>query len=1689
MDINGEEQKISRETVKLVKSFGFEGSKRNNISYIAPNILIHSCGDIVHFLDLRTNISTFQASVEGNGIGCVAVHPKRTHYAVCEKGVSPNIYIYSYPALEIYKTLVEGTERFFTAASYNSDGDQLATVGAHPDYLLTVWDWENELMILRTKAFSQEVFNVDFSRYFKGQLLTSGVGHVRFWKMASTFTGLKLEGAIAKFGTVPISDIAAYYELKNSKVLTGTELGTILVWDDSLIKCQLKRPGDGVMCHDGMIEWILLEEDAGKLTSAGQDGYIRTWNLDWLEAANDGDDKLVCEILPTKEVQVDPECQIKRIICEKDHWIIQDEGGALWRSEFPSFKMKKLLEFHAGPIAGVTSSPFNYDIASAGSDGTVRLYNFKKEGALYKRKFNAACTVIRWLPLTIDRTGQSVVVGFKDGVVRVLTHTKDHWRLSVAAKPHKLNVTALGWTQDGQMLASVSGDGSIFYFHCANSFRPLGYTMVPGPITCMDWSHDGLKLLVGCSNGVIMEVGCPRTDIDTSKSFILNDLVKTPFNFKRPPIAKKIAPLPPSPPEEVKVQSEAPKEGKAQEGGETSKEGEVPKEGEALKEGETPKEGEAPKEGEEAKLVGEAPIESLEDIPPKPPTPPPPPPEPIELEDPPGTVYPIRAILYTNGKMNSFYIATEGLASGYIFECHVDSIESMGYIEWSKKPISCIRYTESTKYIVSGSDNGVVRIQEHIIPGQIQLGSKYWEAGLHDGFYGVVTGATFSFDDQFLASVSKDGSFFIHNIGFVTEKLEPPKATSPKDVEGDVTDVAANMLSIEEQRAKVEQDEINRLALEAKVGVMSKVNDIRTSLSNLLKLNKETERNKQLQPKDFVIDHRIEGMLKAETLAEVQQARNELQWDSEKKNVALRKLFGFFLDPLEVEYIVLHAFVSGTYTTTFRTPKLSPQFQVFFANAQREGWLGRRASVPRDKSNQGEKDFLQDDKPKKKEKIERADEPGITKLEYRRRLLKQRAREWIALLATKPDLTWVTDEDAENIEWAKMNRGDFKLKSNKDYIVPDDKYTNAYLKRNEIVLFGEAVYKTKMVYNKTFLALREKKMLLLKNLRMLQGRIANINKKISSDDPLIPLPDMQKDEQPETRVEITKEEQKIHLDKLAAEAAATAAAESKAKEGGGLGGMGAGPKPKDVKQVEPEIEQVTVQEKVAPVRGLKRKVEVVAKIVFSPLEEVEKESTNIRLQFEKSQLEVEMMNKITAFDVELEDLRVTKYRLEICMKCADIKTLTLYQELKVLRVLQPTEEALDFRHREKLAAETTMLFALGEHEKVVDANKDLVQTFIDARQNLYTQWEAMNLPLEVNAAHDVLHRMYTKKMRRPKKKKEGAGDDDDSDDSDMDVEADEDEDEYEDEDFVEECPPKANPILYQKMVALRDQRCELDYQILDQNKVIDLLLKEKGTFIKKTNALKTQVKAIETEIRKFQTLKQTSLNNVEIALTILLSQIEYMDDEYSVPRDLFGGLIFTSGQLQSLKDQIETHGQQIVSWRQLHKELHKEHTNLNKERWLQEKKTWDTENKYMEVQLLKFGQPISDETLDIISIKKDLNFLKDRVRNQEVEFTHDLTLWMWRSEAATNQLRLLTKENAAIYHIIADIKEKMNNINFDLKHRAGSAYVDPLLEKRKAEADQKILCQLITQNDEIINKLQNDTIKLKTVLPNIFPCD
>ena len=67
--------------------------------------------------------------------------------------------------------------------------------------------------------------------------------------MASTFTGLKLQGQLGKFGRIEISDISAYVELPDGKVLSGTEWGNFLLWDGGFIKVELSKKGKK-FCHN-----------------------------------------------------------------------------------------------------------------------------------------------------------------------------------------------------------------------------------------------------------------------------------------------------------------------------------------------------------------------------------------------------------------------------------------------------------------------------------------------------------------------------------------------------------------------------------------------------------------------------------------------------------------------------------------------------------------------------------------------------------------------------------------------------------------------------------------------------------------------------------------------------------------------------------------------------------------------------------------------------------------------------------------------------------------------------------------------------------------------------------------------------------------------------------------------------------------------------------------------------------------------------------------------------------------------------------------------------------------------------------------------------------------------------------------------------------------------------------------------
>ncbi len=73
-----------------------------------------------------------------------------------------------------------GTEAMYSHMDFSpGDGNLLASIGGDPDFMLTVWDWMKEKIVLRYKAFSQEIYRVSFSPENAEQLTTSGTGHIR----------------------------------------------------------------------------------------------------------------------------------------------------------------------------------------------------------------------------------------------------------------------------------------------------------------------------------------------------------------------------------------------------------------------------------------------------------------------------------------------------------------------------------------------------------------------------------------------------------------------------------------------------------------------------------------------------------------------------------------------------------------------------------------------------------------------------------------------------------------------------------------------------------------------------------------------------------------------------------------------------------------------------------------------------------------------------------------------------------------------------------------------------------------------------------------------------------------------------------------------------------------------------------------------------------------------------------------------------------------------------------------------------------------------------------------------------------------------------------------------------------------------------------------------------------------------
>lgn len=186
--------------------------------------------------------------------------------------------------------------------------------------------------------------------------------------MAQTFTGLKLQCETAKFGQLELSDVSSVYELADGKVVSGTEYGTLIVWEGQFVKSHLMlNVQDQTPLHKGMIEVIIQEDDC--FITAGADGYIKWWKIKEIDQA-EADEGVDFAIEPVKEVRVYETSEMKdpayiiNMTLAGDKYYLQDRKGKIFCLDRQTDLVSLSYKFSEGAIVSlVTSQSHNYVVS------------------------------------------------------------------------------------------------------------------------------------------------------------------------------------------------------------------------------------------------------------------------------------------------------------------------------------------------------------------------------------------------------------------------------------------------------------------------------------------------------------------------------------------------------------------------------------------------------------------------------------------------------------------------------------------------------------------------------------------------------------------------------------------------------------------------------------------------------------------------------------------------------------------------------------------------------------------------------------------------------------------------------------------------------------------------------------------------------------------------------------------------------------------------------------------------------------------------------------------------------------------------------------------------------------------------------------------------------------------------------
>ncbi|ETV66073.1 hypothetical protein H257_17344 [Aphanomyces astaci] len=1742
---------MSRDLVAFSALLGFDSKKRNNLHYLDDHTLLTSAGNSAQLIHMATMQSKHVFGLGGGGVGAIAVHPSRGFFAVGDKGNKPNITIYVYPSLKVFRVLRQGTERAYCSLRFSNDGAKLASVGASPDFLLTVWNWRDEQTILRCKAFGQEVFNVQFAPNDGGFLTTSGTGHIRFWKMASTFTGLKLQGDIAKFGKSELSDIEAFCVLPDKKVLSSTERGALLLWDGNFIKCEIVT-FNRQRAHKGPINVVQYEPAFNQILTAGSDGMMKWWHFPEIDQADVKEDDTVAEVIPKDEFCVSVKsphhtstvADIRGVLRGSDHYLIQDGNGMLHRLDIDTKQLTHLAEGHAGAITGLATSPVEHIAATCGSDSTVRCWNYAATSStcMYIQHFNAPATALTFAPPAHDATGRTIAVAFQDGVVRILDRGPSNWRRLHVIKPHSQPITCMAYSPNGKYFVTASQDNTLFIFACTTStskYEPVGFKKFGNSETVrhLSWRWDSNALLVTCLNGMIGELEMPSMTDGERATYELDLPYKT-YGFRR---VRKLTT------DELVALASDPSVDAAK-----------------------------------PTSYNPSPVSTAVSF--------------GEVEVGVGAGPPIvLAALYCCASASCFLVSVGGVHAGAVYKCEWTKPFPVG--EFPDDPQGAgqsLTLSHSQKYVLVGNINGKVHLRARTVPFAVLT----WE--LHDQGPTGTPCVAMSFDDTFVLSGGSDGQLsvvrvnpakideaaqrlsrqfdlvlsegkrtyqvahdrmaaqndvrladepisnvFLTNPVFVGAKayvafmdsvrivdaethhgvlrlvdecdpsaFSPAAAIDPNALDDrpkvkeapDITHKEA--YTIQDAKLKLEADIRANSTLAKKNRTRGIIAEMRDQFAKLQEIDARNEPLARLDDRQWNIDPDYLSLLMANGDKLCDEVRKEMAYAYEQSELLLHKMRNKYVGNVAVELITLHGFQNGLHVQSFRTTRMTDELQERLRVIHVEMQELAKNSQPTSEKTYTVLDFIHkpkaeastDDKPTAGESHKRHSshvhhkttaaetiEATSHRFDYRKNMRAERKARTQAWEGKKPKEEADDPRDVAAIAFASSHMQDYKLKTSATYVVPEDQRVNAMKKRKQMALLEEKMYEVAMGFNAKLLELRDLKLRLIEqiqddnttikaldiDLAALRGLVTTGVTHVTP--PPLPLFEPQVDlrEWPEQRECVLD----VHIDEYVKKGTVTTALALPAEFHLGNSSNKA------------TSAATTPKPPVHPVLG-QSCVPLGSTYELSTLETEEVRIQCIQLQRQRQALDSKIVHAVQTFDEAIYRLRREKLKLDIALKKGEIKLMTRLGELVLLEQFESKENLLVSKLEKCKTDKAQVVRELTDcSDQLVSKRKDMDEC---QRTESAVQSEFVALVGLSHPCFGVLQKIFKKRLKRQKKRAADDGDDDDDDESDDEYNSDDDDDDN-DSNEEEMCPSGCDMALYEKVLALREKKADVDDVMSEITKAIDDFKRSNDRHIQKQRQIDKELTATEQDIQAFQTEKQMRFNELDVIVALSKHQLRCLQPKDAeaaasgtdpsalyLPETVENALVFNHSVVDRLASRILSLQEENKSLRQVFKDLHKQQSQLLRDKTRQNELIGQVNEKCNQLQLLKFGRLIDIDLLDKACDTGNLNELKTKVRTKEMHGEKQLTEAKGEQQRLKMEILAATQENTRLLTEIALLSERQFDLEKELNQAdVNNTLVDDGAQLEKEMSERKKLVQLVKLQSREIDALKQEVLMLR----------